>query len=31
MSTLTFESTRFGAVEIDEEAVIEFPAVRPAA
>jgi flagellar assembly factor FliW len=26
MSTLTFESTRFGTVEIDEEAVIEFPA-----
>jgi flagellar assembly factor FliW len=25
MSTLTFESTRFGSVEIDRDAVIEFP------
>ena len=25
MSTLTFESTRFGSVEIDQAAVIEFP------
>jgi flagellar assembly factor FliW len=26
MSTLTFESTRFGTVEIERDAVIEFPA-----